>query len=572
MHREQLTFETAAENAHLRTFRAKVPGGWLVLYRDTRWRWDHLLFRSTVRMVREVKAAHYRCQNSLDFTSKPTLESSCSSELGHEMDAATFLARALLAAVFLLAAIAKLADLAGSRRAIVDFGVPSFLSGPLSILLPLSELAVAALLMLAATAWWGAIGALTLLLTFIAGISVNLVRGRTPDCHCFGQLHSAPISWRTILRTGLLFGSACFVVWAGRDNPGSSVSQIASSLGAVRSPWLAVALLLMLNVWFLLNLLRQNGRLLIRVEAMETRIGMPAAPVGLAVGTAAPNFTVRDPEGVEKTFASLRPSGKQLLLVFTEPACDACNAMLPEISRWQQEFAKALPILLIGRGPSDVNVARAAAHGLHNVVLQADREVAELFKVAASPSAVLIDAEGKVASPVAVGADAIGALVARATVPPPLKKGDAVRSIRLSDLDGKTFDLKSVRGRRTMLLFWNPSCVFCQKMLGDLKAQERRWAKHAPDLLVISAGSVEANRAQGFRSTVLLDEKFAAGRALGASGTPAALLLDENARLASDVAVGAESVFALAEMELMRQDVVTRDLQLNRNRKSFSTT
>ena len=34
--------------------------------------------------------------------------------------------------------------------------------------------------------------ALALLLAFVGGIVVNLARGTTPDCHCFGQLHSEP--------------------------------------------------------------------------------------------------------------------------------------------------------------------------------------------------------------------------------------------------------------------------------------------------------------------------------------------------------------------------------------------
>jgi thioredoxin-related protein len=478
------------------------------------------------------------------------------------MDVALFLARTLLAVVFLVSAVSKVADLAGSRKAVLDFGVPAFLAGPLGILLLIGELIVAALLLPVATAWWGAIGAMALLLVFIAGISVNLARGRTPDCHCFGQLHSAPISWKTILRNGILACSAAFVILAGHESPGSSVFEIAGSLGSARSLWpvvvLVVAALLTVNIWFLLNLLQQNGRLLIRVEAMETRMGVPqgmplapVAPVGLPVRSVAPQFKVRDLAGVERTFASLRPSGKRLLLIFTEPGCNACNTMLPEVSRWQSELAEKLPISLISRGAVDLNLAKAAEHRLQGVFLQDNREVAELFKVTASPSAVLIDAAGKVASPVAAGADAIGALMVKATAPAPLKKGDAVPSIRLPDLNGKTFDLESVRGRRTLLLFWNPTCGFCQKMIDELKAWERNRSKDAPDLLVISTGSVEANRAQGFRSTVLLDQKFATGQRFGANGTPSALLLDGNGRLASDVAVGAEPIFTLAGMDLV---------------------
>ena len=70
------------------------------------------------------------------------------------MDAALLFARLLLAAVFVVAGVAKLADREGSRRAVADFGVPVALAAPLGILLPLAELAVAATLIPTSTAFW----------------------------------------------------------------------------------------------------------------------------------------------------------------------------------------------------------------------------------------------------------------------------------------------------------------------------------------------------------------------------------------------------------------------------------
>jgi len=66
---------------------------------------------------------------------------------------ALLVARLLLALVFAAAGAAKLADRVGSRQAIVDFGVPSAIAAPLGLLLPLAELAVAASLLPASTAW-----------------------------------------------------------------------------------------------------------------------------------------------------------------------------------------------------------------------------------------------------------------------------------------------------------------------------------------------------------------------------------------------------------------------------------
>src|SRR5215211_7311167 len=99
------------------------------------------------------------------------------------MDVALLLARLLLASVFMVAGVAKLADREGSRRALADFGA--------STLIP------------AATAWWGAVGALVLLLLFVVGISASLARGRKPKYLCFGQLHSEPAGWKTLARNGV---------------------------------------------------------------------------------------------------------------------------------------------------------------------------------------------------------------------------------------------------------------------------------------------------------------------------------------------------------------------------------
>jgi peroxiredoxin len=121
-----------------------------------------------------------------------------------------------------------------------------------------------------------------------------------------------------------------------------------------------------------------------------------------------------------------------------------------------------------------------------------------------------------------------------------------VPAVKLPDLAGKTVDLAEFRGKDTMLLFWNPGCGFCQQMLDDVKALETRVKTKGPRLVLVSTGTVDANRASGFRSSVLLDQSFAAGRALGVSGTPSALLVDSEGKIASGIAVGAPAVLELA--------------------------
>jgi hypothetical protein len=116
------------------------------------------------------------------------------------------------------------------------------------------------------------LGALGLL--FVMGISTNLARGRKPDCHCFGQLHSAPAGWKTLARNGVLAAVAGFVTWEsyqGGVGP-SALSWIgALSMGQllVLIGWVVVIALLAGQWTFLVHLVRQNGRLLVRLEAVE---------------------------------------------------------------------------------------------------------------------------------------------------------------------------------------------------------------------------------------------------------------------------------------------------------------
>ena len=98
----------------------------------------------------------------------------------------------LLAATFIVAGGAKLADLPGSRKAVAGFGVPERFAPAAGLALPIAELLIGLALIPTGSARWGALAALVLLAAFIGAIGYNLARGRTPDCHCFGQTHSAP--------------------------------------------------------------------------------------------------------------------------------------------------------------------------------------------------------------------------------------------------------------------------------------------------------------------------------------------------------------------------------------------
>jgi thiol-disulfide isomerase/thioredoxin len=477
-------------------------------------------------------------------------------------------ARLLLAGVFALASITKLGDLRGSRTAVAGFGVPERFASPLGTLLPVAELAIAVALLPAASAREGALGAGLLLVLFMAAIARSMARGEAPDCHCFGQLHSEPAGRRALARNLVLAAVASFVAVGGWSNAGpSAVAWIGrlSDAGAVAfGAGLAIAGLAAFTVWALLALLRQNGRMLLRIDELEAQLHPsarrpPDAPHrGLPLGDPAPAFSLAGLYGESVTLQSLISADTPVMLLFTDPQCGPCNALMPQIADWQRELAGELTVAVLTTGSPHDNRAKVREHGIVSVWLDDGLTVYNAYRATGTPSAVLIDGSGRMASDVVGGAAAISELVARATRPPVLPVmqrpaptppsppvGSPAPALELGDLAGRPVAL-TVPDRETLVLFWNPGCGFCERMLNDVRAFERSSPPGAPRLLLISTGSPADNERLALQAPIALDQGFAAGTAFGTTGTPSAVLVDRRGRVASELAVGAPAVMALA--------------------------
>ncbi len=474
----------------------------------------------------------------------------------------------VLAVIFAAAAVLKIRSGVASRQAVRDFGVPAGLAGAVAVALPIVELAIAAALVWPATALWGARAALALLAVFSAGVAINMARGRRPDCNCFGQIASGPIGWPTLARNAVLAGLSLAVLLIPEEaSPIAAIGAIAPLAVLVAA---AIAIFV-IQLVVLLNVFAQNGRLLVRVEALEARAaGVGTAPVpkaaGHPIGTPAPSFSLTGLRGETMTLEALRAGDVPVLLLFSDPACGPCNSLLPEVGRWQRENASRMVLAVISRGTIEANRAKSTEHGLRTVLLQRASEVAESYAATGTPSAVLVRPDGTIGSAVVEGGPAIATLVATiagtaapvhdhgqcgngaAMVPGSAGIGEPAPAVRLPDLTGRAVDLAELAGP-TLVVFWNPACGFCSQMLGDLRSWEAKMSARDPRLLVVSTGSVEANQALGLRSTVVIDPDFATARSFGVSGTPSAVLVDADGKIASLVAVGAPAVLALASAE-----------------------
>ena len=259
------------------------------------------------------------------------------------------------------------------------------------------------------------------------------------------------------------------------------------------------------------------------------------------------------------------------MLVFTDPDCEVCMELLPDIGRWQQQYDGKLTIAVVGEGTVAENSAEASEHGLENVLLQEDWEVADAYEVDTTPGAVVVSPEGIISSPVAEGPEEVAALLAYAVgeraqlplfqaaaghaahdeeddEPEGPEVGEPAPEIRLQDLEGRDVSLEDFRGEEVLVLFCSPGCGFCQEMMPDIKQWEAAPPEGAPRLLVVSDETVEENKAIGLSSPVVLDNTDAVWDAYDVSGTPSAVLVDADGRIASRMAVGSEEVLELIKV------------------------
>lgn len=508
------------------------------------------------------------------------------------MQTTIFVAHLALALVFILAGATKLRDRTGSREALASFGVPGLLAAPLAIILPLAELAIAFALLLPQASPWGAVGALAVLLLFAVTITINLARGRRPDCHCFGQVRSEPIGWRTLGLNIMLAALAALIAWSNWNQPGANFFDRVGYLTPGERAGVALGVITLVTLagmtWFLVQMLALQGRLLLRLDGLEASLAGASVPapvmtaqrgfkpgLGLSVGSPAPGFGLPDLDGRRWTLDELRAAGRPVLLVFSDPGCGPCAALLPEIGSWVYAHADIATVVLVSRGGAEANRAKAAEHRLVPVLLQQDYEVASRYHSLMTPSAVVVSPDGTISSDVHAGADQILSLLDRlprvgATGPlllplssqmprlpeaagrrrPGLEPGAPAPPIRLPNLEGEIRDRAELAGNGdTVILFWDPACVHCQWLLPALKAWEADRPAGAPDLIVVASGPPEASRAMGLISPVLLDPSSATSVSFGAGGTPMAVRVDADGRVASGLAAGAQAVLRLLHGE-----------------------
>lgn len=473
------------------------------------------------------------------------------------------LIRLLLAAIFAVAGIGKLLDLKGGEKVMSDFGVPQGLAKTAAIVLSVAEVFIALLFLSTSTSWFAVILALLLLAGFIGGMIWQLAQGNAPECHCFGQFHTEPVSPKSIIRNIIFAILALFLIAQGKDDQGLSFTQMTNETALQLILGLAIIAFLGAVVFYLKRISQQQTQIMRRIETLEIAMhegGFPGRePLtdpreGLPIGAPAPDFVLPDANGNNVSLGDLLSKNKPLLFFYVAPHCAPCAALLPEIETWANELKDKVNFIFLSSGTARENIEK---FGSGKILLQEHKEVAEVYNTRWTPTAFLVNTNGAIASHPAVGDTAIRELAEQLkhenledefvyiTNSNSLKIGESIPEFSLEDLHGKEIGANDFQGKKTLVAFWSMTCPHCTNMMEELKNWDKQRGADEPNLIVFSDGELEAHKDLELDSPILLDKDYKTAEKFGMFGTPSAILVDENGKIVSETAIGAANIWAL---------------------------
>lgn len=154
--------------------------------------------------------------------------------------------------------------------------------------------------------------------------------------------------------------------------------------------WLASYIALWAIVLFqgavIFVLLRQLG-----VIYLGTAQGV--ANDGLAIGKAAPDFSLTQLDGLSVSLGSFK--ARPLVLIFGSPTCAPCRGLIPDLNAFARDRADELGVLFLSRG--DEESARRLADELSievPVASHPDEKLPDAYEARVTPFGFLVDKQG----------------------------------------------------------------------------------------------------------------------------------------------------------------------------------
>lgn len=342
--------------------------------------------------------------------------------------------------------------------------------------------------------------------------------------------------------------------------------------------------LILLSLWLVLyQLVKQQGRMLLRLDGLEG--GLPAGrqgasrvaqigPRGRGVGKPFDAFSLPDLTGRTVALEDFR--GRRVLVINWSPQCGFCDMIAPDLAALQADLQKRdVQLIFVSSGDADANRKLMEEHGLEcPILLLKDQAELKAFEGMGTPVAYLLDEQGRVAEPIASGANEVPELAREAAADGAKKKwlrgerplsesriereglkaGTPAPAFDLPDIHGQRVALEDYRGRRVLLVFTDPHCGPCDQLAPDLVRLHQEHRDNGLALVMVGRGETEENRRKaeqhGFEFPLILQDRWKLSKAYGIFSTPVAFLIDEQGIITRNVAAGADEILALAQEAL----------------------
>ncbi|HEX8187203.1 MAG TPA: thioredoxin family protein [Pyrinomonadaceae bacterium] len=133
--------------------------------------------------------------------------------------------------------------------------------------------------------------------------------------------------------------------------------------------------------------------------ALSFAFAAPDAKTGVAIGAAAPDFTLPDADGEEHSLASLKGS-KGTVIIFVATLCPISNAYNERMRKLAEDY-RARGVNVVGINSNSTEPAaevktHTAEKGLTFTILKdAGNQIADRFNAQVTPEAYVLDASGK---------------------------------------------------------------------------------------------------------------------------------------------------------------------------------
>jgi hypothetical protein len=320
----------------------------------------------------------------------------------------------LVACVLIASGSLKLPQRSRTLQSFAAFGVPAMLRKPwTAVALPIGEIILgAALLLLSGPAYLVAAGLSTLLMAaYLAVVARSVAKRQAVDCNCFGALSTEPVSQITIWRNaGLTLAALLATVIPGMA---LGVPTQLALFSLADWMWLvAIAIAALLGI--VASLVKTPA------PTVTSTAGAASSGQDFELVEQGPDLisdpSARDmiPHNLELVSGDGSPEllynlvvipRKTTILIFARVGCGSCGPVLSQIGDWSRRMGDDAQII-VATSSSRASIKKSYPSALPSTYFGA-KAVTEYFEAEATPAALLLAADGTIASVPEYGSEVI---------------------------------------------------------------------------------------------------------------------------------------------------------------------